>query len=359
MPMLSCAMWWVEGGSGRLCHAIESATAWIPHVDQGIRGGGTLPLRQDQALIGRWEVRMDAQREYDRFGPWVVEISDDDPVPPLFVSSITRSDPALLRVKIPRDIDRHATSPGADLYEAVVCLYEDDLVVHQRIGREVRTEACRYRDVQSLRVDHDLLLGRLQLSLPGHSFELRYSTVSSVLMTRLVELIRQRYAIADGPMPAGEQLTVSEGELSFSFHRLLRRQLDAGSGMRLVAAQATVGVRSPQMSFTHRLAARLTDQRLLESMHLTDGRELLIIGRGRPFASWWQGNYGDRTSYIPLANIRGALWREDPRHAAIELSLETAGGTSIHVFAAGNPSIASYAAFLAALPVAEPAARAA
>ena len=294
---------------------------------------------------------MDARREYDRFGPWVLEISDDDPVPPLFVPAVTRSDPALLRIKIPRDVDRRAMSPGADLYDSVICLYETDMVVHQRVGSEVRTEACRYRDVQSLQVDHDLLLGNLQLGLPGRSIGLRYSTVSSFIMSRLVELIRQRYAAGDPRAPAATEVTVRDDELSFSFRRLLRTQLETGTGMRLIAAQGTVGVGSPGMAVAHRLAARLADRRLLELMHLTDGRELMVVGRGRSYASWWQSDYGHATRYIPLCNVRGAVWHEEPKHGAIELTLETAGGSSSHVFTADNPSITSYAEFLAGVPM--------
>ena len=34
--------------------------------------------------------------EYDRFGPWVIEIGDEDPPPPLFVPHLTRSEAPLL-----------------------------------------------------------------------------------------------------------------------------------------------------------------------------------------------------------------------------------------------------------------------
>ena len=49
--------------------------------------------------------------EYDRFGPWVVEIGDEDPPPPLFLPHLTRTEQALLSVKIPRKVARRRGTP--------------------------------------------------------------------------------------------------------------------------------------------------------------------------------------------------------------------------------------------------------
>ena len=72
-----------------------------------------------------------AQREYDRFGPWAVAISDDDPPPPLFEPLIERREP-MLAIKIPRSVERRNARPGMDLYDYLVCLYEHDLVILAR-----------------------------------------------------------------------------------------------------------------------------------------------------------------------------------------------------------------------------------
>ena len=126
-----------------------------------------------------------------------------------------------------------------------------------------------------------LLLGHVQLGLPGRSFDLPYSSVSDDLMSRLVDIIRQRYARADAHVSPVTPIEVREGELSFLFDGLLARERRAGTGMRLVAAQGTVGVGAPGMTVARRLAARMAAMRLLESIHLTDGREL-IDHRPRP-----------------------------------------------------------------------------
>src|SRR5262245_14614743 len=94
-----------------------------------------------------------AQRlEHDRFGPWVLEVSDDDPPPSIFAPCLDRAEAPLLAVKVPRDIDRRDAHPGMDLYDYLVCLYADDIEIMRRDGRSVRRWMCPYRDIRHVSV---------------------------------------------------------------------------------------------------------------------------------------------------------------------------------------------------------------
>ena len=97
--------------------------------------------------------------EYDRFGPWIIEISPDDPAPPLFVPFLDRTEEPRLSLKVPRQIERRRAHPGMDLYDYVVNLYEEDMLILMRVGPEVEARALRYRDIGSLRVREDLCAG--------------------------------------------------------------------------------------------------------------------------------------------------------------------------------------------------------
>jgi len=294
---------------------------------------------------------MDAQaQEYDRFGPWAIEISDEDPPPPLFEPYLTRAEPALLSVKIPRHIERRAARPGTDLYDYLISLYEDDVMILQRVDQEVRSQTCRYQDVQHLCVKRCLLRGVIHLGLPGRSIDLPYNTVSDKLMQHLAVLVRERYCRESSSNPSpGTEPTVAEGELSFYFERLLAAERNQPD-MHLLAAQGTVPLEPRSVSAARRLVFGITRKRLLESLHLTDGRELKIVDRGKSYAYRWETCYSADTSFIPIANVRAVTWREDDTNGTTDLILRTGGGEIFHAFAQGNPSIDPYAAFLAALP---------
>ncbi len=296
-----------------------------------------------------------AQREYDRFGPWAVEISDDDPMPPLFVPHLTRPDALTLAVKIPRHIERRAAHPGMDLYDYLVCLYEDELLILQRVGREVEGRSCRYQDVQHLCLSRSLLRGNIRLALPGMAYDLPYNTVSDDLMSRLVAIVRQR---SDPPVVGGlpqREAVVGPDVLSFYFERLLGEERQKPEGMRLLAAQGSRSGWGPGMALLRRALMRAAGRQLLESMHFSDGRELMILDRGQPWAFRWETVYGVDTWYVPLANIREVTWRDDPANRSCELLIRTAGGAIRQVFDGDGPRPQEYAAFLARTVEASPA----
>jgi hypothetical protein len=295
-------------------------------------------------------VTMDAQqREYDRFGPWAVEISAEDPPPPLFLPHLTRAEPALLSVKVPRRIERRNARPGMDLYDWLVCLYDDELVVLQRVGQEVKTRACRLQDVQHVRVSRNLLRGNIRVGLADQPIDLPYSTVADQPMQRLVDLVRERYAARSVQAPDREEPEVRPDELSFHFERLLMTEREQHRDLRLLALQGTIPLASLAVTRARRYALRASGKRLLESMHLCDGREMKIFDRGQVHAYRWETILGTDTCYIPLANLRSARWHEDPSGWTVTLSLGTSGGENRYGFVSGNPSVEPYAAFLSAL----------
>ena len=124
----------------------------------------------------------EAQQEYDRFGPWAIEVTEADSAPPLFRPHLTRAEPALLGIEAGGTSSGATRAPALPL-DYLVCLHEDDLTVLQRVGQqrsgsECRLETVRYQDVQYLRVSQGLLRGTLHLGLIGRPLYLPYNTVS-------------------------------------------------------------------------------------------------------------------------------------------------------------------------------------
>ena len=286
--------------------------------------------------------------EYDRFGPWVIEIGDEDPPPPLFLPHLTRTETALLSVKIPRRISRREAHPGMDLYDYMISLYENDLVVLERVEREVRSRAIRYRDIQHLSMQDELLRGNVHLAVAGGHYDLPYNTVSGDIMRRLVEIIRERY----GPDldPSAVEVEAAElGELSFYFERLLRDEREVGPGVVPVASQAETQLGALEESFARRVLFGLVAKRLLESLHLSDGRELKVVDRGQPYAYRWQTVYGRTETWIPLANITAVDWdwgAEGTDSSPVTVTISTSAGDRAWVFTPNNPTLGHYRRFL-------------
>jgi len=286
--------------------------------------------------------------EYDRFGPWVIEICDEDPPPPLFVPHLTRAETPLLAVKIPRRIARREAHPGMDLYDYVVSLYEDDMVVLQRVEREVIAREIPYRDISYVRLREELLRGTVHLGVPGQPYDLPYNTVSSDVMRRLVGIIRERYQGEREPVPIAPSST-EMSELSFYFERLLRSEQEGASAMQPLAAQADTPLGVIEESLARRILFGLVAKRLLESLHLSDGRELKVVDRGQPYAYRWQSTYGRAETWIPLANITAVDWDwGEDETGLVTVAVRTAAGDIDWVFTPNNATVARYRVFLTA-----------
>jgi hypothetical protein len=288
--------------------------------------------------------------EYDRFGPWIIEISEADPPPPLFQPYLIREEIPLLSIKIPRKIDRRDARPGMNLYDYMVSLYQERLVILERVGNDVRSEAFFYRDIQCLRHGEHLLYGNLCLSMTGKVYDLPFNTISTNIVQRLVDLIRQRYAAGAGQAAMIEAIGIPEDDLGFFFTRLLAEEKAQYPEFRVLASQTEIPVGFYETGIFRKLLFGVIGKRLLESLHLSDGRELKIINRGKTYRYKGQAVYGIDTFYVPISKIVGATWEMDPKNAAImNLILDTGGGYSSFAFVRLNPSIRSYARFLSAV----------
>ncbi len=283
--------------------------------------------------------------ELDHFGPWVLEIAADDPPPPVFLPYLARAEGPLLAIKVPRRIERRDARPGMDLYDFLVCLYPDELEVMQRDDRVgVRRWACAYRDIGYLSVTRTLLRGVLHVGTPAGSCGVPFNTTGDRPIRRAIELIRDRL---HRPRSVAVPSEVPEGtaaSLSFGFERRLREVRCAQPGMRPVLIQGTVHLGQRPTSALGYLG-RVTGKRLLESVHCTDGRELLILDRGQTYAHRWQAVYGSVVTYVPLASIRGVERRVEPEVTGS--TIRTAGGPVTHVFSSDNPWVDGYLGFLA------------
>ncbi len=142
-------------------------------------------------------------REYDRFGPWIDEVTIPEDIPKLFSDyaidfSITR-----LVLKVPRNIARRNVDAGMDLYDHVVILDQDSLTLLSRHGASNRrgtavggergygATVVALAEVVAIRDDLDLLDGRLTISTSaGDSFAIRYNGSARDSANRLVNELR-------------------------------------------------------------------------------------------------------------------------------------------------------------------------
>jgi hypothetical protein len=171
-------------------------------------------------------------QEYDRFGPWILVISDKDPIPPIFEPYVNL-DESEYAFKVPRPMERRELSAGMNLYDYLVVFFPSYMTILQRSGEEVTKSDIRYNAVVTVEHIEDLLDGRLRIYTEDDLFEIYYSTVSADIIENAVKRVCRRY-IPDKPStdtkPTPPALVPDTENLSFYFNGLLRELKEPKTG---------------------------------------------------------------------------------------------------------------------------------
>lgn len=165
--------------------------------------------------------------EYDRFGPWIDEITTPDEVPPLYRDFPLDLEATRLVLKVPRDIARRDANPQMDLYDHVLILEASTLtVLSRRIPERVRRAAAVERgysivrialaDVVAVRDAVELLAARFTLVVrDGTQFTIAYNGAANAAIARLVEALRESTTMAP-PSATGLELARAGARIAVS-----------------------------------------------------------------------------------------------------------------------------------------------
>jgi len=288
-------------------------------------------------------------KEYDSFGPWIYEISDDYPMPNQFKQYITSSELPLLSIKIPRNIERRKARPGMPLYDYVVNLYEKSILILKREGDSVISNSYIYDKIECLQNRINLLNGNLRIIMSDIVYNLPYNAVSEKIILHMVELIRQRYTnIARYLLTKDSIVDISKIKLSFYFNGLLNNEKIRNPEFKVIASQEESSISLFETGgFLIKLQHRILGKRLLESLHLSDGRELLILGRGISYKRRNQAVYGKETLFVPINKITDVVLDDDIGNSAISnMTLKTSNNSYHVAFLQKNWTLPSFLQFL-------------
>lgn len=280
--------------------------------------------------------------EYDAFGPWIYEISEQYPLPPLFEPFYGELADSLLLLKIPREIERKNATPDMELYDYVLGAGQDQICILKRIGHTVEQTRIRYCDVTYLRIFREFLQGVFTIGTEGGEYRIPFNTVSMALMQRFARLIRERYT----PEKAKRRKRLTAVDQSGSlrdplFVNLLRELRAEGEQFSVGAVQAAASVRHRATGLLGKLLQVLKTQTLPDTVHLLGERELLVIERvslGKR-----KSKYAYRFTYLPLDKLSGVHCKTSGSYEKLmELELRLPGTTMRFALIESNRGAANF-----------------
>jgi len=253
-----------------------------------------------------------SELEYHCFGPWILEIKEDYPMPPLFVPYYKESNNYLMLIKVPRNTDRAHSLPGMDLYQYVIGMYDNYVYILERNGKTVLETKFLYGEIEGIENFTDLLLGRLTIYLKDRKVKVNYSSVSEDIIINLIKIIRDRYTkkiYKEMPMYNKEC-----ENLDTLYINLLHSMKSRGDLMNISAVQPTIKVKATNQSILKKLLYSLNQQKLLSSIHLSNDKELLVLSRGKAFKFRSDTILSYSLTYIPIEKIQTITFVKDETH---------------------------------------------
>ena len=139
--------------------------------------------------------------EFDAFGPWVYEVDEEHPLPPLFAPCVERPEQYRMLLKIPREIERRKATPDMDLYDYVIGADEVGVHIWSRRDKQVRAVEIPYGDISGVRLYQRLLQGFLTIYGPAGESVMPYNTVSAGLLRKFVRLLRGEFRTDPACLP--------------------------------------------------------------------------------------------------------------------------------------------------------------
>lgn len=273
--------------------------------------------------------------EYDAFGPWVYEIDSEHPAPALFRPYLEHRT-YLKRLKIPRNMDRRKAAPNMDLYDFVLEAGEESVRILKREGSRAVETAVRYSELEGVRLSRMILDGSCVFCARGEQLRIPFNAVSMKVMEEFLRLIRSRYAAEDKrELPMAPMTGQPPDVLLANLARDLR---EAGEDFSMMAFQP-----ERTLSFLKKTLLPRRRDKAPSILHMTDGRELLLLERKCSARKAEQQTLGFSYTFLPLEKLRDVEIRESASYAGVaECRLKGARGEIAFLIHEGEKAVLEF-----------------
>lgn len=259
------------------------------------------------------------EQEFNTFGPWTYEITDQYPIPRLFEPYFTDDDPAIIKLKVPRDIDRRNANPEMDLYDFVIALYQDHLRILQRQESVVKEYLIKAKDFMGIRIYKNLLKGACTIYSIDGAISFPFNTVSMDLIWKFAGLTTKTLETSDTTERKIDlsvlPVTDSEPETMLLINMLHNIRL-THPGICLGAVQKGGEVyRRDDITSVERTIWKELNP---EAVHLYTDKELIILENG--FFPNREGtpDFGYTYTILPLIHVNGVEIADSKEYSLLE-----------------------------------------
>ena len=244
----------------------------------------------------------EAELEFNTFGPWVYEINDAYPLPRLFAPYFKDDDQAIIKIKVPRDIDRRNANPEMHLYDYVIALYKDQLrILERREDDTVGESFVNAADFMGIRIYKNLLRAACTIYSVDGATSFSFNSVSMDLVWKFANLILASLEKSNPMNVSSLPVTDAEPETMLLQNMLHDLQIEKPD-ITLAAVQKGIDVYRKEG--TAAMIERMIWKEMNpEALHLFTDKELVVLENGFFPNRAGMPDFGYTYTIVPLNKV--------------------------------------------------------
>jgi hypothetical protein len=244
--------------------------------------------------------------EYDHFGPWLLQVKSVQDIPHQYFEYQDTILAAKYCFKTPIKNERRKVHAGMLLYNKLILIEEHRIVELAVINDQITTNELLFKDVQYLIHQGDLLNCEICLVSHNNNLNIQYNLVSMDIAGEVMQLLRDSVNASEQSSKRPGKSPQKHSELQiFSYFCITEQE---SQSMEILNYQPCIEL---GILATNKLFQSLTKYRLLDSMFMTNGVELIIANRGKYVVQENDTNYKYGHTFIPLKQITNISQQND------------------------------------------------
>lgn len=256
------------------------------------------------------------EKEYHEFGPWLKAINTVEDIPQQFDQYRDKIEVADYSFKVPVHKDRRKLKPGNLLYEKVVSLFPDRMIVFSAKKDAVYREDLMFKDFKYIEHGGELMNSYIKVVSKYRALTLSYNSVSNDVSSVVVKMLR------DAVLPLASTVdmnNIESVELSdLQLYRYFETKEIIERPIKILGYQEIKDLQKKNPSTMDNLLNVVITYKLQDALFMTDGVELIIANRRKSVEWVKHADYSYRHIFIPLEVIDEISIEEDPKFSNLK-----------------------------------------
>jgi DNA-binding MarR family transcriptional regulator len=259
------------------------------------------------------------EQEYHSFGSWLVEIKNEEDIPLQFIELKQTILDAEYSFKVPRKIERRKAHPGMRLYDAVVSLYPDKIILQQIHNKAVEVDEILFNEISYLVHINELLDSQMIIVTKKQEYVIEYNSVSSDISSGFISKIRDKILTSTPvlDLDAFVEVKTIDSEL---YKNLISNEIN-DSPVKIIEYQPFIQLSKTNPSPAEMLFNTHNKYELQDTVFLANTKELIVVNRKEAVKKIDKADYGYSRTYLDLTKIRGIRLEDAPEMSHLKMLL--------------------------------------